>query len=639
MIFKNSIIGLLLLVVLSSWQSNNVIVDSRESFERLDAVREKLQDEFNGSAVYTLPEFYLKSFESAQQWAKKNGTNKEVNLADYNLLFYHYNHQNSDKVIEIANRLLTHPEFMETIESVRTLVALNYSYSRKGFYKRQLEVLPLMIAQNKKFDYLVFDKDFKDSHELAMIYYRLKQYDKSRENFHIQANSYRKNDQLFMYASMLNNIGLTYEGDADFENAISYYEDAIDVLDNDLDEDDLYYNQDYKNHFENVVQSNIASIQMRQGDLDQAEQVFLRELQSSKDVGELRISIQSYLHLSELNLLQGNLVSAIRYTDSALALEKSFKNPSVRADILSVRSKVFLLQDKIRESHDAEILSNDITDSISRVNSQKNLEEASLKYDFVKIREEVNEAKNLLKEKNKIQWLQWVIVAISIILVITFIILFIHGRRARKLSETQSLQLKKAADEKELMLYEIHHRIKNNLQTVSGILELKTSQLSNPKFTAAINESQQLIQTMNMVHDQLYEHGKDTVVDMQSHFTKICAAIISQYGKNMALQVSARNITINTEDAIPLGLILCELVTNSMKHGFKQSGNGRIAVSLEKEASNFTFKYTDDGSGFSSNSETETKSVGMSLIGLLVEELDGTMTTDTAQGFTFIMQF
>ena len=145
---------------------------------------------------------------------------------------------------------------------------------------------------------------------------------------------------------------------------------------------------------------------------------------------------------------------------------------------------------------------------------------------------------------------------------------------------------------------------------------------------------------MNMVHDQLYEYGEDTIVDMQEHFVNICQGITSQHtDKEISLHVSSRDVVIPTRDAIPLGLILCELVTNSMKHGFNKKNTGRITVFLKKELAQYIFKYKDNGSATEKNVEDQSNSVGLNLIAMLVEELDGKMETSFQQGFKFEMKF
>ncbi|AZQ44093.1 tetratricopeptide repeat-containing sensor histidine kinase [Nonlabens ponticola] len=625
------------LLLLVSWQSSIDPVVNRNDFNRVINERREIQRQFKDSAVYLLPSTYLESFKNANSWAQAAGTEREKQQAYFNLLFYYYNHQDSDKVIEIANQLLSEPSFMEVPESVSTLEALNYSYNRIGFYNKQLEVLPLFIEQNKKFGYQVLSRDFKDYHDRAMIYYKLKQYAKARENFELQAAAFQENGKTFRYASMLNNIALTYEGQGDYDKALETYYQALEALSSSGADD--YFTTEYQQHFTNVVQSNIASIRLRQGDIEQAGKTFLREISSSKQVGEPRITTQAYINMGEWYLLNSQARLASTYIDSAIALEKEFKNPVARAKAFAMKAKVLHTISDAKDAYKYDLFAQGITDSLSRISAQLLLEEAALKYDFVKARKEVDEARALLKEKNKLEWLQWIIVGISIILVVTFIFLYLKSRKARRLSEAQSELMSKAAHEKELMLYEIHHRIKNNLQTVSGILDLKTSNVEDAHFRKVIDESQQLIQTMNLVHDQLYQYGEDTVVDMQTHFEKICKGIIDQFDAQVSLHVSARDAVVHSADATPLGLILCELVTNSLKHGLKNEKKGIITVLLKKEHENWYFKYKDNGSGLEAVESNEDGKVGLQLITLLVDELGGTWESSNNNGFIFQMNF
>lgn len=217
--------------------------------------------------------------------------------------------------------------------------------------------------------------------------------------------------------------------------------------------------------------------------------------------------------------------------------------------------------------------------------------------------------------------------------------------------ELQKQTIEKALDEKEILLKEIHHRVKNNLQTISSMLMLQSAGLKDEQAKKAITESQSRVRSIALVHQKLYQTDGLQKVELHAFAKDLINQIQSLYRKqsksvNIRLQIPETNLVI--DKAIPLGLILNELITNSFKYAFTDSVGGEIYVSLTQvKSSELTSKskrvqliYRDTGSGLSSPEVLENAStLGLRLVKLLSQQIGATLNYSNTNGSEFIFTF
>jgi len=181
-------------------------------------------------------------------------------------------------------------------------------------------------------------------------------------------------------------------------------------------------------------------------------------------------------------------------------------------------------------------------------------------------------------------------------------------------------QLRRSLAEKEVLLQEVHHRVKNNLSVISGLLKLQASLIQSPEQAmAAFQNSRDRISAMALVHAALYQTSDYASIDMDAYLTKLTRQLILAYGGRGDIHLDARagEVTLNMNAAIPCGLILNELITNAFKYAFPQGGPGHIHVELRSLAdSHFEFTVTDDGIGLPADFENR-DSLGLTLVRLL----------------------
>jgi PAS domain S-box-containing protein len=201
---------------------------------------------------------------------------------------------------------------------------------------------------------------------------------------------------------------------------------------------------------------------------------------------------------------------------------------------------------------------------------------------------------------------------------------------ARDITERKQAEeaLKQSLREKEILIREIHHRVKNNMQVISSILNLQSALLDDPKARAAFKECQYRIKSMAMVHERLYRSKDLTSIDFSDYLNNLARNIfLDQQVKpeQVKLQIDIQPISLSINTAVPLGLILNELITNAFKHAFPGGRQGHLWVSLKKSKKDRAeLVVKDDGVGFPKELDfRKTGSLGMVIINTLADQIDG----------------
>jgi len=208
---------------------------------------------------------------------------------------------------------------------------------------------------------------------------------------------------------------------------------------------------------------------------------------------------------------------------------------------------------------------------------------------------------------------------------------------------TADMHLQSSLIEKEILLREIHHRVKNNLQTISSLLDLQAESISDPKSLEAFRSSQSRIRSMALIHERLYKSENLSRIKACEYIKNLTeyleSTFIAQSG-SIELKTEVEDIYLSLDVAIPCGLIINELVSNAMKSAFSGRKNGKLFVQLRI----YNTKYLklivkDNGIGISVKTENESSSLGLQLVGLLVKQINGNLTLDNSNGTTFEITF
>ncbi|GAB5409735.1 MAG: hypothetical protein BalsKO_21000 [Balneolaceae bacterium] len=189
-------------------------------------------------------------------------------------------------------------------------------------------------------------------------------------------------------------------------------------------------------------------------------------------------------------------------------------------------------------------------------------------------------------------------------------------------------QIKKSLREKEVLLSEIHHRVKNNLAVISGILHLQAYETDNKEVAKALTESQSRIQSISLVHEMLYQSDTLSFIDYRTYLNDLIQAITSMYisdGKSIVVTSKVDEIALDINQAIPCSLLLNEILVNSFKHAFTGKKTGKILIEMREKEGQIELNIEDDGVGINSENTFKSKrnSLGKTLINTLVSQLKG----------------
>lgn len=215
----------------------------------------------------------------------------------------------------------------------------------------------------------------------------------------------------------------------------------------------------------------------------------------------------------------------------------------------------------------------------------------------------------------------------------------------RDISEQIKYQdaIEESLKEKNTLLAEVHHRVKNNLAVISGLLEMQTFNADNEQIVQALRESQSRIQSIATVHETLYQSESFSDIALHSYIDDLVSYISGTFGHH-GTQVNFNNeiepISLTVKQAVPCGLLLNELITNAYKHAFTDLEEGTIAIQLSQEGKTVTLVVSDDGVGLPNDFDINTSStLGMTLISTLVQQLGGTLTIETEPHTRFHITF
>ncbi len=198
--------------------------------------------------------------------------------------------------------------------------------------------------------------------------------------------------------------------------------------------------------------------------------------------------------------------------------------------------------------------------------------------------------------------------------------------------------------EKEVLLREIHHRVKNNMQVISSLFNLQAGHTLNEGYRAILKEAQTRIRTMSLVHEKLYQAGQLSRIDFGGYINSLALHLIHVYRPQpglVQLETEFEDVTLDIASAMPCGLLLNELISNALKHAFPENWAGVLRIALKRgTAGLIEIRVADDGVGFPEDLDfAKAESFGLQIVNLLVRQLDATIELDRTNGTAFTVTF
>ena len=205
--------------------------------------------------------------------------------------------------------------------------------------------------------------------------------------------------------------------------------------------------------------------------------------------------------------------------------------------------------------------------------------------------------------------------------------------------------LRQSLEEKELLLKEIHHRVKNNLQTISSLLYLQSLSTENEQQVAVIREARSRVTSMGLIHQKLYQSADIASIPFLDYVQSLIEFLKESYGVDpdrvhIGIEVQPPDLSLDIDTGIPCGLIISELVTNALKYAFRGRAGGTIRIRIARDGEWYTLSVSDDGVGLPADFDpANVRTLGMTLVTGLVGQLDGTLGIGKGPGTTVNIRF
>lgn len=199
----------------------------------------------------------------------------------------------------------------------------------------------------------------------------------------------------------------------------------------------------------------------------------------------------------------------------------------------------------------------------------------------------------------------------------------------------QKEQLIKQNVEKTVLLQEVHHRVKNNLQIISSLLRLQAGELDDPKLIDHFEEANNRVRSMALIHEKIYQNQNLAKLDLKDYLKSLTDELVRTYAfqKDITISINTTNVeNINIKALVPVALIFNELITNSLKHGFKEKESGSISININMNNNHMLIEYHDDGVW---KEQITNNGFGTTLIETFTEQLGGKVELDTSNGVQY----
>lgn len=527
-------------------------------------------------------------------------------------------------------------------ERMDIYVAMQESYLKLNLYSKVLDCnnqINTLIKQGV--DYPLWSYNIQ-----SRLYLQLQQFDKAIPQLKKEISFLLQNKQRdsLIIPSAYNDLGYYYSLENKNDSAIYYFNKSrLLTLKNKKYIDSV----SFKNLLINI-EENISNCYLNQNEYDKA----INQILSINN--QFKTNKESLSYISRKILLAHAFLGKNEFEKVETIIDEitpicCLNNVSFKLQFLKLKHSYYKKTENNELAYDNLLLIKKCNDSISNIQQEKLLKSTELNYVIEENDREVLEKNKIIKEKEDIIFTT-TIIALSVLLGISFVFIRINRKKRFEIEKMnlsiaqKNTQIESSLKEKEILLKEIHHRVKNNLQIISGILDIQNFSIKEPEIKAILNEGQNRIQSIALLHKTMYQNQNFNAVNFEQYLNELIThSKQSNYSlhKNIDIAVNADNIQLEIDYAVPLGLIINELINNAYKHAFKDVENGSIKIQLEAlQKNNYLLLFKDNGIGFPKNFDIKKlNSVGFELINGLTKQLNGKLSISNENGATIKINF
>tara|TARA_R110002096_G_scaffold97694_19_gene217811 strand:- start:12250 stop:14175 length:1926 start_codon:yes stop_codon:yes gene_type:complete len=483
-------------------------------------------------------------------------------------------------------------------------------------------------ASNYYYEALAIREEIQDSSGLSQSYNNLGILLKNQGETVLALDYYLRSAQLKKaigreYSAMFTmmNIGSLYIQMEEYDNAISISKEALLIA------------ETYQDHSSiGALQLNIGSALSSLNKFKEAEELLNKGIEELRKVGESSHEIEGYVMLANNYLKKGDYSEAEQAIESISRREQEILEPTIEQKFYQTAVNVFSAKKDYRKAFEYKVKEGVIKDSLFNKNTKNALLELETKYKLSEREQELEilSTENALKvvQVSKANIVRNYTIFLALLLVVVLIVMY----KNRLIRERLNQKLEKNLAEKEILMKEIHHRVKNNLQIISSLLNIQSRQTMDESTSLVLKESKNRVQSMALIHQSLYQKENITSVRIEEYVNKLVQTLTNSFGieDRINMSVDIQDIELDVDTTIPLGLIINELVTNAVKYAFDDVEKGELSITLKERDHTLILQITDNGKGF--NLEDTSASFGMNLVEMLSTKLEAELSVENKNG-------
>jgi two-component sensor histidine kinase len=568
---------------------------------------------------------WLKIIEQEIEWATAHQDTKILHQLNYYKGHIYHSQKLFSKSIPIQVQLIQLSQDLTNNQLQKTLAKLEKAYIQTNDLEKALAIRKTRLEKGFIIGSYDIYQDF-ELHELALKEFLIYENKKPLKI----ANQYK-------FFRVLGTLYLELEN---IDSARKYFRAGLALAQQNLVNENQLKPTKIHLHAQASFKGYLGRCYMMEGNYPKAIQLLEFDIRSSENDENNKIFKMIHLANCYLQLNATHKVSSFIKTLSQLTLNKEDKRMFIR---LSALKAAYYRQTNQFDSAylyaNQYILLKDIqTESIRKFQAillLSNIEIDARKKDLIITK--VNLEKEKSEKKAQFAFL-WATIIVAVMASVSLVILFINS-----VQKTRSrLLIEKKNEENEVLLKELHHRVKNNLQVIYSLINLQKRRLETPELNQSLSMVQNRIKTMSLVHQNLHENESFKEVNLASYIKTITEYLLSLYlneEKEISIQLNIDpSIEMPMDRSITIGLLMNEIISNSLKYAFKGRSAGIISIDIQRIQDGFQMKLSDDGLGFIP-AEVQTKSLGMYLIKNLVKQIQGRYDIENFKGTTYIIFF
>jgi two-component sensor histidine kinase len=425
-------------------------------------------------------------------------------------------------------------------------------------------------------------------------------------------------------------LGEFYLEEGDLPAAMRHYTTAVKLAEQSGDQRNIGFTHSF-----------VAAVYKRMGKYEDALRELLLAIYIYAPTGYSTRTYNMYSEAGVLYTILGKYDLARQYFNKVAGLTKNSFSASFRRDYYDGLQSLDSATGNWRNAYFHYRKVTGLKDSLFNREALKKMVSSQMQYETDKkeaIAKAAQEKKDLMvseESKRQRNIRNAAFIGLGVVLLFSALVYNQRNRIAREKLRSDAL-----VQDKELLLREIHHRVKNNLEIVSSLLALQSAQIDDAGTKAAMQEGQNRVQSIGIVHQKLYQGENLGSIDMKDYFINLSESILDSFGAEGRVQVACAMdaLDIDIDTAVPLGLIVNELLTNTLKYAFPDGRDGKVEIKLEKRNDGILqLRVSDNGVGKSGL--TKGTGFGGQLISLLTRQLNGSMKEENNNGTNILFEF